>query len=303
MSTSTSTNLDNTTCAVAFIPPLNPDRVALIAQSGGKIVPLDPIGAAIYGIDLRQERPPEATMQALEAEMANRGFVVFKGQQGLTPDELIEATKWWGAREMHSTHGVHPATPGRNRHIFRASNDNEHGILGVGPQWHNDGSFEAAPFSHVGYHRHARAEKGEPKLPSLCHCGPAENAVLVVVGGATILAVAPGGTPCVECISRAPHHLVASISSSRQTLLALEDDEPAIGHFRFEGLHGGLGRPLLAQINAVDCCANRSRGTIFLRSEQSERYIGIEGRNERHRTSCIIQICRSTSTHRGGLCD
>lgn len=175
MSTSTSTNLDNTTCAVAFIPPLNPDRVALIAQSGGKIVPLDPIGAAIYGIDLRQERPPEATMQALEAEMANRGFVVFKGQQGLTPDELIEATKWWGAREMHSTHGVHPATPSRNRHIFRASNDNEHGILGVGPQWHNDGSFEAAPFSHVGYHMVRVPEKGGGT--HFCHQGAAFDAL------------------------------------------------------------------------------------------------------------------------------
>jgi taurine dioxygenase len=53
---------------------------------------------------------------------------------------------------MHSTHGVHPATPDRNRHIFRLSNDRKHGILGVGPQWHNDGSFENGTFSHVGYH-------------------------------------------------------------------------------------------------------------------------------------------------------
>lgn len=53
---------------------------------------------------------------------------------------------------MHSTHGVHPATPGRNQHIFRLSNDPNHGILGVGPQWHNDGSFVEGTFSHVGYH-------------------------------------------------------------------------------------------------------------------------------------------------------
>ena len=51
---------------------------------------------------------------------------------------------------MHSTHGVHPRAP--NKHIFRLANDREVGILGVGPQWHNDGSFERGVFSHVGYH-------------------------------------------------------------------------------------------------------------------------------------------------------
>ena len=78
----------------------------------------------------------------------------------MSVDQLIQASVWWGGKEMHSTHGVHPATPGKNRHIFRLSNDRQHGILGVGPQWHNDGSFEAGTFSHVGYHIIRVPEKG-----------------------------------------------------------------------------------------------------------------------------------------------
>ncbi len=51
-----------------------------------------------------------------------------------------------GAREIHSTHGVHPATPGRNRHIFRCSNDSPHGILGGGTHFaHQGAAFDALP--------------------------------------------------------------------------------------------------------------------------------------------------------------
>lgn len=128
------------------------ERKAVIEKAGAELRPLEPIGAAVYGIDLRSEQPAEALIQALEAEMASRGFLVFKGQGQLSADELVKACVWWGGREMHSTHGVHPATPGLNGHIFRLSNDSRHGILGVGPLYHNDGSFCAAPFSHVAYH-------------------------------------------------------------------------------------------------------------------------------------------------------
>ena len=82
--------------------------------------------------------------------MASRGFLVFTDQGILSGDEQVHCSKFWGAREMHSTHGVHPMAP--NRHIFRLSNDSSVGINGVGPQWHNDGSFESSIFSHVGYH-------------------------------------------------------------------------------------------------------------------------------------------------------
>lgn len=139
----------------SVIPPLDPDRVELLKSHGISILPLNPIGAKVYGLDFKQHPrapPPEDVRQALEAEMAHRGFVVFKEQHDLSVDQLLNASEWWGGREIHSTHGVHPATPDMNRHIFRLSNDRKHGILGVGPQWHNDGSFEPGTFSHVGYY-------------------------------------------------------------------------------------------------------------------------------------------------------
>ena len=40
------------------------------------------------------------------------------------------------------------------------ANDKQHGILGVGPHWHNDGSFEAGTFSHVGLQIVRVPEKG-----------------------------------------------------------------------------------------------------------------------------------------------
>ena len=52
-------------------------------------------------------------------------------------------------QQLHSTHGVHQKAP--NKHILRLSNDPEQGVQAVGAQWHNDGSFETAVFSNVGY--------------------------------------------------------------------------------------------------------------------------------------------------------
>ncbi|WP_375193254.1 TauD/TfdA dioxygenase family protein [Marinobacter sp.] len=144
---------------MATVPPLSANRVSLIEEAGLTIRQIEPMGAEIYGADVRT-RLPENVITALEQEMANRGFIVFKHQTNLSPDELVEASRWWGAHEIHSTHGVHPATPGRNRHIFRCSNDARHGILGVGPQWHNDGSFEAATFSHSAYYMARAPERG-----------------------------------------------------------------------------------------------------------------------------------------------
>lgn len=162
-------------CKLAYIPSLDKERLQLIQDKipGAKLIPLDPLGATVYGIDLKQKRPDDATMKALGEEMANRGFLVFKNQHDLSTDQLVNATKWWGGRAMHSTHGVHPATPPgpSQRHIFRLSNDQNHGIMGVGPQWHNDGSFVSAPFSHVGYHIIRTAEHGGGT--HFCHQGAA----------------------------------------------------------------------------------------------------------------------------------
>ena len=143
----------------ATIPALDPKRVELIESQGLEVKQLEPLGFEVYGADVRS-RLPQPVIDALAMEMANRGFLVFKHQTALSPSELVSASEWWGANEIHSTHGVHPATPEHNRHIFRCSNDGQQGILGVGPQWHNDGSFEAATFSHSAYYMARAPEKG-----------------------------------------------------------------------------------------------------------------------------------------------
>ena len=143
------------------LAPIDGADVTLIERSGAEIAPLDPIGARVRGIDLSSATPPPAeVVDALERVMADRGFIVFESEAELTADAFLRASCWWGGKELHSTHGVHPATPDGNRHIFRLSNDRRHGILGVGPQWHNDGSFNTDTFSHSGYHIVRPAEKG-----------------------------------------------------------------------------------------------------------------------------------------------
>lgn len=141
------------------IPTLDPANVSLFEKAGLTIKQLEPLGVEIYGADVRSKLP-EPVIEALEVEMAKRGFIVFKHQTDLSADELVNASKWWGAGDIHSTHGVHPATPDMNRDIFRCSNDKRYGILGVGPQWHNDGSFEAASFSHSAYYMARAPEQG-----------------------------------------------------------------------------------------------------------------------------------------------
>lgn len=143
------------------VPPLDDTRKRIIEQAGAEIRPLDPIGVEVRGLDLTSKTPPSPeVLDALEQEMANRGFIVFKNERQLEIEDFLRASAWWGGKELHSTHGVHPATPGRNQHIFRLSNDPRHGIPGVGPQWHNDGSFNPSPFSHSGYHIIRPAERG-----------------------------------------------------------------------------------------------------------------------------------------------
>jgi len=143
------------------IPNIDPQNAATIEQFGGKIAPLSPLGISVEGIDLSApESPPDAVLRALEMEMAQRGFLVFKNKKQISEEDFLRASCWFGGKELNSTHGVHPATPGGNRHIFRLSNDPSHGIPGVGPQWHNDGSFLPDTFSPSGYHIIRPAEHG-----------------------------------------------------------------------------------------------------------------------------------------------
>lgn len=152
--------LNESNISTTPVPPIDSDTQATLDAYGAEIIALDPIGAAVKGIDLAAEKPPEGVVQALESLMAERGFLVFKSERALDPDDFLRASAWWGGKALHSTHGVHPATPRGNRHLFRLSNDPRHGIPGVGPQWHNDGSFNTDTFSHAGYHIVRPAESG-----------------------------------------------------------------------------------------------------------------------------------------------
>ena len=143
------------------VPAIDPESRDTLAAFGASLTQLEPIGAAVRGLNLASSTPPPAkVVQALEHTMAERGFVVFKNESPLAAKDFLQASCWWGGKELHSTHGVHPATPGGNPHLFRLSNDHHHGIKGVGPQWHNDGSFNADTFSHSGYHMVRAPEQG-----------------------------------------------------------------------------------------------------------------------------------------------
>jgi len=142
------------------LPEINPERLGVIESYGAELDELDPIGTAVRGLDLAADKPPAKVINALEQVMAQRGFLVFKSECALDPDDFLRASTWWGGKQLHSTHGVHPATPKGNRHLFRLSNDQRYGIPGVGPQWHNDGSFNTDTFSHAGYHIVRPAEHG-----------------------------------------------------------------------------------------------------------------------------------------------
>ncbi len=136
-------------------------QIDTVTAFGGDVALLEPIGAEVRGIDLAAETdPPREVLDALEQIMARRGFLVFKCPEPIGHEEFLRASCWWGGRALHSTHGVHPETPDANPHIFRLSNDPRHGIPNVGPQWHNDGSFIPATFSHSGYHIIRPAERG-----------------------------------------------------------------------------------------------------------------------------------------------
>lgn len=140
----------SSTAPTAPVPGLDAERLAVLEKHGVVLEVIEPMGAKVSGLDLKGPAPPAAVLEALQHEMATRGFLVIKNQGVLSGDEQVKASELWGGRKIHSTHGVHPESP--NRHIFRLSNDPKVGINGVGPQWHNDGSFEVGVFSHVGYH-------------------------------------------------------------------------------------------------------------------------------------------------------
>jgi len=144
---------------------------------------MEVVGAEVFGVDTTKSLPPKLS-GALELLMADAGLLLFrrqgspqkeKGVEGvyLTGDEQCELSMAFGPGALHSTHGNHEECP--NRDIFRLSNDQSHGFNEVGPEWHNDGSFERSVFSHVVYH--IIKAPGGPGNTSFAHLGKAFDAL------------------------------------------------------------------------------------------------------------------------------
>ena len=105
--------------AQSRLSPIDPSHISTVAAFGGTLTPLEPVGAQVSGIDLSSEaQPPRDVLDALEQVMAKRGFLVFKNDTEIDHEAFLRASCWWGGRDLHSTHGVHPATPDGNPHIF-----------------------------------------------------------------------------------------------------------------------------------------------------------------------------------------
>ena len=96
---------------VSRVPALDSSRIAVLASRGITVEPIVPCGASVRGLDLRTDDIDDDVLTMLQAEMASRGFVVFKEQGVMTGDEQVVASELWGGREIHSTHGVHPEAP------------------------------------------------------------------------------------------------------------------------------------------------------------------------------------------------
>jgi taurine dioxygenase len=161
------------------------DVSSILSEFGASYSLMEVVGAEVTGVDLT--KPLDAKLAgAVEILMADAGFVLFRKQgtpqkemgiegKYLTGSQQCEVSLAFGAGALHSTHGNHDECP--NRDIFRLSNDPNHGFNEVGPEWHNDGSFERKVFSHVVYHI-IKAPNG-PGNTSFAHLGKAFDALPV----------------------------------------------------------------------------------------------------------------------------
>jgi len=111
-----------------------------------RLEPLGSLGAIVRGLDLYAQ-PSSSQIVELEREAAHRGFLVFPNVS-LSAEAFHKFSGFFGP--VIGRHTVHPAA--RHEDVLLLSNVEQHGIRGVGPQWHNDGSFERRVFSHVAFH-------------------------------------------------------------------------------------------------------------------------------------------------------
>jgi len=155
------------------------DADSILEEFGAEARCMQPLGVEVKGVDTTEELHPRL-VGALEQLMAHHGLVLFKNQgkpqkekgvegRYLTGDQQCQLSLAFGIGKLHSTHDNHHECP--NRDIFRLSNNQNHGFNEVGPEWHNDGSFEREVFSHVVYHI-IKAPEG-PGQTAFAHLGKA----------------------------------------------------------------------------------------------------------------------------------
>ena len=127
------------------------------------IIPIKPCGCEITNLNLidKNFKLDDNLVKYLEYLMAKYGFILLRNQGIINNEKNIKGkyltgkqqcvfSKNFGTKTLYSTHAVHNEAP--NKEIFRLSNDVKHGFNSVGPEWHNDGSFEKNPFGYVVYH-------------------------------------------------------------------------------------------------------------------------------------------------------
>ena len=168
-------------CADRLTEALQDVESHLSNFSGSRVSLLEPFGAEIHGLHLATlvragssgVRHGSPFAAALERLMAHAGLLVFRAQGVMSASEQVDASRLFGAGEMHSTHGEHPKAG--SEHIFRLSSSSEEGIVGPGAEWHNDGSFASDVFSHAGYHIVQLPSAGPPAGTSFAHLGVAHD--------------------------------------------------------------------------------------------------------------------------------
>ncbi|CAE7458639.1 unnamed protein product, partial [Symbiodinium natans] len=113
-----------------------------------EVADLHPLGSSVLALDPRQLTP--ACVAELQELAARRGFVRFRRLENITVADLLRISQSFGGREVVSRHVAHAQSPDDG--ILRLSNQAARGVVGVGPQWHSDGSTEARVFSHLLFH-------------------------------------------------------------------------------------------------------------------------------------------------------
>ena len=118
--------------------------------------PLSPFGATVVGLNLTSD-VSASTITMIERLCARHGFLVLPSQS-LPGDALVHASRRLGSGALAARHVTHEEAV--HEDVLRLSNHESHGVFGVGPQWHSDGSFERRIFSHVLFHAQQMPEGG-----------------------------------------------------------------------------------------------------------------------------------------------